>query len=106
MCGVVEMEIAALLQKIYAKELTKSEKFKAEAYKYNAVRACLGVGEEPFKLIKRAAKEMVQNEVGLQRKGLIHQKQLVCYRDFLVEKVLEFIETRLPDRDTIEKTTR
>ncbi|KAI9781774.1 MAG: hypothetical protein M1839_005767 [Geoglossum umbratile] len=96
------MEPVAALHRIFAKELTKNEKFKAEAYKYGAIRACLGVDEELFKLIKRAAKEMVHSEARLQQKGLFHRKRLVNCRDFLVEKVLEFIDTRLPQKETVE----
>ncbi|KAI9769060.1 MAG: hypothetical protein M1840_004410, partial [Geoglossum simile] len=99
------MESAKLLQEVYAKELTRSEKFKKDAYQYKPIRAYLEMGEKQFKLMKRAARQMVMSEAMFKRSGLVHQKRLAKYREFLSEKVLEFIDTWLPDEGII-KTTR
>jgi hypothetical protein len=98
------MESAKLLQEVYAKELTRSEKFKKDAYQYKHIQAYLEMGEEQFKLMKRAARQVVVSEARFHRAGFRHQKRLAKYQEFLVEQVLGFIDTRLPDRDIIEKT--
>ena len=93
-----------MLQEVYAKELTKSERFKQDAYQYKHIKAYLEMGEEQFKLMKRAARQVVLSETRFHRAGFRHQKRLAKYQDFLVEQVLGFIDTQLPDRSIIETT--
>ncbi|KAH0536929.1 hypothetical protein FGG08_006231 [Glutinoglossum americanum] len=91
---------------LYATELIYSEKAKASNYRQATIRSSLGLEPRQFELLKIAARQMVEAEVGspLQQKNLSHRKRMSENQVYLVNKVSELVDS-LPDREAIRSAT-